>query len=268
MKRILPWLCLLLTVAGLAAIARPTSAHSAAPLAGAKICLDPGHGGSDPGAVNAAAGLHESDINLDISYALKYLLEAAGATVTMVRADDVTRTNTERNDFCNREEASFVISVHTNSVSTPEPNGSLVLYDNDADLKLAQAIYDVLYPTLSVGMTADEFFPFGTRRYRASILRRTNMPGALIEPAFLSNTAEAARLTQPIYADAPHAILAPACAQLECRRGQIAWAVYQGILNYVVADATPTPQPTWTPAATPTPALPTPRPRHESLPPE
>ena len=44
-------------------------------LVGTIICLDPGHGGSDPGAVNSEYGLRESDINLDVSFGLKKLLE-------------------------------------------------------------------------------------------------------------------------------------------------------------------------------------------------
>ncbi len=56
-------------------------------LAAVKVCLDPGHGGSDPGAVNENVapldGRGESDINLDVSYGLKYLLENAGAEVVM-----------------------------------------------------------------------------------------------------------------------------------------------------------------------------------------
>ena len=50
-------------------------------LTGKKICIDPGHGGSDPGAVNPTYGLTESMINLDVSYGLKSLLENNGAEV-------------------------------------------------------------------------------------------------------------------------------------------------------------------------------------------
>ena len=42
----------------------PTQATG--PLSGVKVCLDPGHGGTDPGAVNVDFGLEESDINLDV----------------------------------------------------------------------------------------------------------------------------------------------------------------------------------------------------------
>ena len=41
-------------------------------IVGKKICIDPGHGGSDPGAT--AYGLKEKDVNLDVALRLKELL--------------------------------------------------------------------------------------------------------------------------------------------------------------------------------------------------
>lgn len=51
-----------------------------------KICIDPGHGGTDPGAVGN--GLREKDITLAISLAVVRLLRAAGQTVIMTRETD------------------------------------------------------------------------------------------------------------------------------------------------------------------------------------
>lgn len=51
-----------------------------------KICIDPGHGGSDPGAVGN--GLREKDITLAIALAVARLLRAAGQTVIMTRETD------------------------------------------------------------------------------------------------------------------------------------------------------------------------------------
>ena len=62
-------------------------------LSGVKVCLDPGHGGSDPGAINEDFNLYESEINLDVSYGLKRLLEGGGAEVVMTREDDSFKTN-------------------------------------------------------------------------------------------------------------------------------------------------------------------------------
>lgn len=50
-------------------------------LAGKKVVLDAGHGGSDTGASNAGYNRKEKDQNLGVAYKLKALLEASGATV-------------------------------------------------------------------------------------------------------------------------------------------------------------------------------------------
>ncbi|MGD2178247.1 MAG: N-acetylmuramoyl-L-alanine amidase, partial [Anaerolineae bacterium] len=111
-------------------------------LAGQKICLDPGHGGSDPGAVNEAYGLEEANINLDVSHGLKALLEGDGAEVVMTRADDSYRSNRDRYTFCNSQGATLLVSVHTNSSTDSTLDGSMALYFHKDDEVLARAIHD------------------------------------------------------------------------------------------------------------------------------
>ena len=55
-----------------------------------RICIDPGHGGSDPGAVNGA--LAEKDVVLDVGLRLKKLLLNAGYEVIMTRENDIYLT--------------------------------------------------------------------------------------------------------------------------------------------------------------------------------
>lgn len=102
-----------------------------------KVCLDPGHGGSDPGAVNEAYGLEEADINLDVAYGLKALLKTDGADVVMTRTDDSYRSNSDRYTYCNDEKATILVSIHTNSVADPSWDGSLTLYGPMDDPALA-----------------------------------------------------------------------------------------------------------------------------------
>lgn len=221
------WVVLLLFVPGL-----PVSSANAA-LTGKTICLDPGHGGADPGAVNAAYDLHESDINLDISYGVRALLEDAGATVVMARTGDQTKTNAERYLFCNAASATILVSVHTNSLTDPIFNGTLTYYVKVADRALAQALYDAMYSTLRKATPAPaDFIAFGPRRFGATVLRRSSMPATLVEPVFLSDPGEARLLVAPIYTAPDSGILSAGCAAFACRRGQIAQAVYQGIAGY------------------------------------
>jgi len=83
-----PWRTLAAGLAlalGAAVAALVPPAHAAN---GIIIAIDPGHGGSDPGAV--ANGLREKDLTLAVSLALKEELESYdGVTVVMTRETDV-----------------------------------------------------------------------------------------------------------------------------------------------------------------------------------
>ena len=210
--------------------------HSAGLLSGKAICLDAGHGGMDSGAYFSVYDLRESDINLDEAYALRALLEGAGATVVMTRTGDKAMTEAERAAFCNRSQSDILISVHTNSFADAEPNGSLVFYGKRSaqeDVRLAQAVYGTLYPALQRTAPAPAAFTdFGVRRFGAGVLRRSSMPAALVEPAFLSNPAEAVLLATPIYTAPGSGVFSKGCPALSCRRGQIATAIYQGLLTF------------------------------------
>ncbi len=223
-------------LAALLALAASLPASGAGPLAGKIVCLDPGHGGLDPGAYHAPLGLRESDINLDEAHALADLLEGAGATVVMTRTGDQAKTESGRAAFCNQAGATILVSVHTNSVADPAPDGALVYYYKTQDVPLAQALHDALYATLEpTAPNVATFTDFGVRRFRAGVLRRSTMPGALAEPVFLSDPREAALMATPIYTAPGSGVLSPGCPAFNCRRGQIAQALYRGVLAYFAA---------------------------------
>ena len=104
-------------LAGLAAAQDP----GGAPI---RICLDPGHGGSDPGAVGF--GLLEKDMNLDIALRLRDLLEADTADtfgggeweVLMTRSTDVDVSLAQRVQLANAWPADRFVSIHCNGFSS------------------------------------------------------------------------------------------------------------------------------------------------------
>ena len=146
--RSIAWTSLGLVALVLAALVAPAS-QAEGPLSEVKICLDPGHGGRDPGAVNLLFGLSESKINLDVSFALKELLEGDGAAVVMTRTDDDSYLeNSDRYTFCNAEQATILVSVHTNSIADDWHDGSMGLYVHEDDKALARAIHETMYPML------------------------------------------------------------------------------------------------------------------------
>jgi N-acetylmuramoyl-L-alanine amidase len=214
-----------------------TPIHSGATgsLTGVKICIDPGHGGSDPGAVNNEYNLRESEINLDVSYGLKALLETDGASVVLTRTDDSDKDNEDRYTFCNAERADILVSVHTNSVDDPSWNGSMALYfhPHEDDRVLAGAIYEIMFPYLQeTAPDPDNFRSFGLDWFASGVLLRSDMPAAMMEPLFMSNPSEAELLSEHIFDDFISSTINQACEAYSCRRGQIASSIHQGILNY------------------------------------
>ncbi len=210
-----------------------------------KICLDPGHGGDDPGAVNEEFnlpdGLWESHINLDVSFGLRKLLlesDLADFEVVMTREDDRYLTNSQRYTFCNEEQATILISVHTNSVTDPTWDGSMALYGPRESPELAQAIYDVMFPflrdTRPPGVAKADFRDFGVDRFASGVLFKSDMPATMVEPLLMSHPAEAFELETPIFSDG---IFNDDCADYSCRRGQIAQAIFQGTLSYFNGQA-------------------------------
>jgi N-acetylmuramoyl-L-alanine amidase len=218
-----PVLALLLVTSALL----PAQAETA--LEGVTICLDPGHGGSDPGAVydDGVIYLEEKEINLDVAKALAAKLGGAGATVVLTRSDnEANPSNEERYTTANDAGADILVSIHTNSVlKDPEiRDGAMTLYFHMDDEVLARAIYIVMYDALrtraeSAGLT---FTSFGVSKFASRILMSSNMPGTILEPVCMSNPTEAAWLTEP-------------SGTAGSRRAEIVDAAYNGILAYFEA---------------------------------
>jgi len=191
------------TGAGNVAVVPTATPSDVAPLPGAVpppgsnprlIVLDPGHGGSDTGAVHN--GLMEKQITLDIALRLRTLLVARGWLVRMTRetdrdvygpnASDVDELQA-RVDVANNAGARLFVSIHANSSTSSVPNGTTSYYYKPQDRPLAAAIQARLISLLG---TKDD----GVVRERFYVIRRTTMPAALIETAFVSNPEDAARL--------------------------------------------------------------------------
>jgi N-acetylmuramoyl-L-alanine amidase len=198
------------------------------PVAGKHICLDAGHGGSDPGAVTAVNGvvLEEADINLDIALYLAGAWTLRGANVTLTRGGDETKSANDRYTACNEAGADMLVSVHTNSVSTPTIDGTLAIYFHNDDKVLAQRLHDAMWERLrSTAPDPSAFTDFGLKKDALGIVLKSNMPAAVAEPVFMSHPGEAERLLATI------AECGDANDNL-CRRTQIAAAIAAGVDAY------------------------------------
>jgi len=85
------------------------------PLAGIKILLDPGHGGTELGA-KGPTGYPEKDINLVISKLVREQLIARGATVYMTREEDKEVSLPERVAMIDKLEPAIALSLHYNAL--------------------------------------------------------------------------------------------------------------------------------------------------------
>jgi N-acetylmuramoyl-L-alanine amidase len=155
------------------------------------IVIDPGHGGSDDGAMHN--GLVEKELNLNVAERLKALLIARGWLVKMTRETDVDvfapndSAHDElqaRCDVSNQAGARLFISIHTNSFTTSELSGTTTYYYKSDSYGLADAVHARLAATLP---TADD----GIRKENFYVIHHTTAPAILVEMAFLSNPGDA-----------------------------------------------------------------------------
>lgn len=151
------------------------------------ICLDPGHGGHDSGAVGASE-TPEKTLNLAVALLARDLLARMGYTVVMTREDDRFLSLDERVAVAANAGAHALISIHHNSAPDPQANGTEVLYcpGDGRGLRLAQAVYDRLIALL--GTRARGVKSRGLRVPCQAA--RWHIPSCLVEVAFLSNPDE------------------------------------------------------------------------------
>lgn len=83
---------------------------------GVTICLDPGHGGEDSGAVGVN-NAYEKDLTLKIAQYCKQELEKYDCNVVMTRTGDTNPSLEDRANFAKSQGAQYLISIHLNSGS-------------------------------------------------------------------------------------------------------------------------------------------------------
>jgi len=160
-------------------------------LKGKVIVVDPGHGGSDAGAIGPSNVL-EKNVTLAIARDLRQLLADGGATVIMTRISDRDVSNGEvsdieelqaRVDIANQANADLFISIHADACDEIGSGTTTYFYPGGNDDDLAPLIQDSMVNQLKLydrGSQPGDFY----------VLKNTNMPAILTEAAFLSNPKE------------------------------------------------------------------------------
>ena len=150
----------------------------------AKVIIDAGHGGKEPGAIYGDR--KEKDDTLRLALAVGEILKQNGVDVAFTRTEDVYNSPFEKAQIANREGGDFLISIHRNA--SPEPNQysgveSLVFDRSGEKVELAENINRELaeagYRNLGI-----------KERPGLVILRRSQMPAVLVEVGFLNTDAD------------------------------------------------------------------------------
>ena len=167
-----------------------------------KICIDPGHGGFDPGAVNPVNGHQESKIVLAVGLKLKWLLNAAGHAVVMTRKHTLLWPLWYRAWVANQAKADLFISLHCNGAHSTKVSGiETFKYTGSRSAHGWRA---------SIHQSLVSNFPHnkdrGVKSANYAVLRRTKMPAVLVELEFITNFRQsvelATRAVQQRYAGA------------------------------------------------------------------
>lgn len=173
------------------------------------ICVDAGHGGKDPGAVNGK--YCESKAAISIALKLGSLLEKNGYKVVYTRKNDAYKTLGERCRISNATNADAFVSVHLNAATNKNAEGlETYRYANcgTTTKRLAESIHNNLIESTGAknrGVKTASFY----------VLKHTKAPAVLIECGFISNDKECKKLFTTEY------------------QSNIAASVYNGIASVV-----------------------------------
>lgn len=189
------------------------------------VVLDAGHGGADPGKIGVN-GEKEKALNLEITLLLKKKLEEQKVNVVLTRESDVGLYDTGSNnkkvqdlqrrcELIHKTAPVCTVSIHQNSYTTPDVKGAQVFYyTHSAEGKrLAEGLQTALVEGVD---------PSNHRQAKGNtsyyLLKKTDVPIAIVECGFLSNPGEAQLLTTEEYQE------------------KLADAICNGILQYLKLD--------------------------------
>ena len=188
---------------------KPTLAsYSSAPV----VIIDAGHGGMDGGAIGID-GQIEKEINLSIALKLDTMLRAYGFQTIMTRDSDVsihspdakTVRQQKTSDLKNRlkllEDTSsgILISIHQNKYSQSSAHGTQVFYGKNCPE--SKELAEMLQKTITGYLQPENAREIKQATKDIYILYQATKPAVMVECGFLSNAAEADKLTDEEYQD-------------------------------------------------------------------
>jgi len=161
-------------------------------LNGLIICLDPGHGGTESGAIGCG-GKREADFNLGIALKLRDLLAKEGAKVIMTRAGDTDVSLDQRVEIANQNRVDILLSIHNNALPDGRDpwaeHGTSSYWYHPQSSELAHALKQGVQQEIAFGDLA-------TRWQNLALIRPSAELAVLAEIGFMVNPDEYAFLEQ------------------------------------------------------------------------
>ena len=148
-----------------------------------KVVLDPGHGGSDTGAIRE--NVYEKTINQEIATLVRKNLLKEKIEVLMTLPFDKTITLQDRVDFSNEANPDLYVSIHANASMSPDTKGVEVHWWRDESFELAQIIRENL--TTQENLKKWDTIDRGLMKSKFYVINHTIAPAVLIETGFMSN---------------------------------------------------------------------------------
>jgi N-acetylmuramoyl-L-alanine amidase len=156
-----------------------------------QVVLDPGHGGTDSGAVNNTYKLKEMEQTLDVANRTKALLVRDGYSVCMTRTtNSETLSNNARYTYANTTGARILVSIHMNGASNASSDYTTTLFGKwRKDKELANTIFGSL-STLPAAGGAGKIATRTPYSFASGVLLKSNMPATIAETVFITNDKE------------------------------------------------------------------------------
>ncbi|WP_312098342.1 N-acetylmuramoyl-L-alanine amidase [Niallia sp.] len=176
------------------------------------IFLDPGHGGSDPGAM--AGGYTEADLNLSVAKKVQKLLKDRGYIVYMSRTSDTYVSLLDRSKKANALNPDIFVSLHHNSTgsSATSVNGIESYYykyypgyPSVINSKMHNNSTRIMKSTMLASLIQNKMVSYTGAANRGidgdtfAVLRETAVPATLLELGFINNPTERKKLVTSSY---------------------------------------------------------------------
>ncbi|MEH7494827.1 N-acetylmuramoyl-L-alanine amidase [Neobacillus niacini] len=176
------------------------------------VFLDPGHGGSDPGAT--VGGYHEADLNYTVANKVKSLLKNRGYRVFMSRNSDSYVELYDRPQMANDLAADIFVSIHTNSTAAEETSVHGVesyyyefdpMYPSKINEDMHNDPERILKSVTLTNLIQENIISYtgaydrGTHGDTFAVIREAAMPATLLEMGFINNFSERQNLFKDSY---------------------------------------------------------------------